>query len=56
MKYEVTILDADGAEHVFTMNAREDEPLFKQDMELEAIERGIRIASVVCVEYVGDET
>jgi hypothetical protein len=49
--YQVTVLDKDGAEHEFHMDAREDDPLFVQDMELEAITRGIQIASVVCVEY-----
>jgi hypothetical protein len=44
MKYEVTILDDDGAEHEFIMEA-DNEPS-DRDAELECAERCIKFSSI----------
>jgi hypothetical protein len=55
MRYQVTICDDDGAEHEFVMESDPDDPLLMQQIGLETVERGIRFASVVSVEYLEEE-
>jgi hypothetical protein len=48
--YEVTILDADGAEHEFIMEST-DEPT-DRDAELECAERCIKFSSIQKIKWI----
>ncbi len=50
MSYEVTIMDKDGAEHEFIMEA-DNEPT-DRDAELEAAERCIKFSSIQRIKWI----